>query len=179
MKSDLNLLQSMTTPSTSRHVASRPRTLLCINVVGSRRRRRRCGHVLTSSRQHHEHLPEIKIRLGKASEFTLLNFEITFFLKTDKLKSAFKLRLTSPGRRLLPIQIKCFKKSIYNQWHCSTYLCPQTRCQSCRRLVDLSGFAICRRSERRYFDVIRRHINAVQLPIDRNAIIENKWDIKC
>ena len=52
----------------------------------------------TSSR--HEHIPEIKIRLWKASEFTILNFEITFFLKTDKLKSAFKLRLTSPGRKL-------------------------------------------------------------------------------
>ena len=85
------------------HVTSRPRTLFCIDVVGSRRRRRRCGHVLTSSRQHHEHLPEIKIRLGKASEFTILIFEITFFLKTDKLKSAFKLRLTSPGRKLWPI----------------------------------------------------------------------------
>jgi hypothetical protein len=102
MKSDLNLLQSMTTLV---DVTSRPQTLLCIDVVGSRRRRRRCGHVLTSSRQHHEHLPEIKIRLGKASEFTILIFEITFFLKTDKLKSAFKLRLTSPGRKLLPILV--------------------------------------------------------------------------
>ncbi len=49
-----------------------------------------------------------------------------------------------------------------------------------------------RRSEHRYFDVVRRHINVGirhfnevvqrryrQLPIDRNAIIENKWDIKC
>ena len=50
------------------------------------------------------------------------------------------------------------------------------------------GSAIYRRSERRYFDVVRRHLNAVQrrinvsstshqrrcrqLPIDRNAIIE-------
>ncbi len=60
------------------------------------------------------------------------------------------------------------------------------RCQSCRRLVDVLG------SERRYFNVVRRHINvgirrrndAVwrryrQLPIDHDAIIENKWENTC
>ena len=55
-------------------------------------------------------LPEIN-RLGKHQRFTILNFEITFFLKTDKLKSAFKLRLTSPGRKLLPILVYCILKS--------------------------------------------------------------------
>ena len=59
----------------------------------------------TSSRHEHQPLPEIKIRLWKASEFTILNFEITFFLKTDKLKSAFKLRIASPGRKLWPILV--------------------------------------------------------------------------
>ena len=96
-----------------RHVTSRPRTLRRIYVVGSRRRlrrRRRCGHVLTSSCQHREHLPEIKIRLWKASEFTILIFEITFFLKTDKLKSAFKFRLTSPGRKLWPILVLLYSQ---------------------------------------------------------------------
>ena len=73
------------------------------DVVGSRRRRRRCGQVLTSSRQHHELLPEIKIR--KVSYVHRIYFEIAFFLKTDKFKSAFKLRLASPGRKLWPILV--------------------------------------------------------------------------
>ena len=85
------------------HVTSRPRTLLCIDVVGLCRRRRRCGHVLTSSRQHHEHLPEINIR--KVSYVHRIYFEIVFFPKTDKFKSAFKLLLTSPGRKLWPILV--------------------------------------------------------------------------
>ena len=117
MKSDLNLLQSMTTlvvDVTSRHnivddhdvafdvlhvmpsdVASTSSTLLTLLTL---------HHVnffdVVDTSSRHEHLPEIKIRLWKASEFTILIFEITFFLKTDKLKSAFKLRLTSPGRKL-------------------------------------------------------------------------------
>jgi hypothetical protein len=56
----------------------------------------------TSSR--HEHLPEIKIR--KVSYVhRIFNFEITFFLKTDKFKSVFKLLLTNPGRKLWPILV--------------------------------------------------------------------------
>ena len=97
MKSDLNLLQSMTTLSTSRHVLGLRivlTSLVRVDVVDV---------ADTSSR--HEHLPEIKFRLWKASEFTILIFEITFFLKTDKLKSAFKLRLTSSGRKLWPILV--------------------------------------------------------------------------
>jgi len=94
----------MTTPSTSRHVT--------FDVVTSHHALGRCSvstslvrvDVVDVARQH-EHLPEIKIRLWKASEFTILIFEITFFLKTDKLKSAFKLRLTSPGRKLWPILV--------------------------------------------------------------------------
>jgi len=50
------------------HVTSRPRTLFCIDVVGSCRRRRRCGHVnffdVVDTSLRHEHLPEIN-RLGK------------------------------------------------------------------------------------------------------------------
>jgi hypothetical protein len=110
MKSLISVFQSMTTPSTSRHAL--------------RRRIRRRWFASTSSTLHHvnffdvvdtssrhEHLPEIKIRLWKASEFTILIFEITFFLKTDKLKSAFKLRLTSPGRKLWPILVYCILKA--------------------------------------------------------------------
>jgi hypothetical protein len=130
MKSDLNLLQSMMTLSTSRHVT----TLLMITTLlstfvtscprTSHRRCRRRWFASTSSTLHHvnffdvvdtssrhEHIPEIKIRLWKASEFTILNFEITFFLKTDKLKSAFKLRLTSTGRKLWPILVYCILKA--------------------------------------------------------------------
>ena len=92
-----SFLQSMTTLSTSRHVLGLRivlTSLVRVDVVDV---------ADTSSR--HEHLPEIKFRLWKASEFTILIFEITFFLKTDKLKSAFKLRLTSSGRKLWPILV--------------------------------------------------------------------------
>jgi len=87
------------TLSTSRHVTS--------SDVASYRRRRRCGHVLASLRQH---LPEIN-RLGKHQRFTIFKFEIVFFqrqnvnVKTDKLKSVFKLRLASLGRKLWPILV--------------------------------------------------------------------------
>jgi hypothetical protein len=57
----------------------------------------------TSSRQHHELLPEINIR--KVSYVHRIYFEIAFFPKTDKFKSAFKLLLTSPGRKLWPILV--------------------------------------------------------------------------
>jgi hypothetical protein len=53
--------------------------------------------IVSTSLRRHEHLPEIKIR-----RVSYVHFEI-FFLKTDTFKSAFKLRLASPGRKLLPI----------------------------------------------------------------------------
>ncbi len=61
--------------------------------------------IVSTSLLRHEHLPEIKIR-----RVSYVHFEI-FFLKTDKLKSAFKLRLASPGRKLLPILVYCIFKS--------------------------------------------------------------------
>ncbi len=101
------------TPSTSRHVTPSDVALY-----------RRCWFASMSSTLHHvnffdvvdtslrhEHLPEIKLRLWKASEFTTLIFEITLPPKTDKLKSAFKLRLTSPGRKLWPILVYCILKA--------------------------------------------------------------------
>ncbi len=97
MKSDLNLPPIHDAVDvTSRHfrrchVTSRPRTL-------HRASGRRCRT------RHLEHLPEIKIR--KASEIHFkFKFEIAFFIKTDEFKSAFKLRLTSPGRKLLPFLV--------------------------------------------------------------------------
>jgi hypothetical protein len=92
MKSDLNLPPiDDAVDVTSRHTTPS-------DVASYRRRRRFCRT------RHREHLPEIN-RLGKYQRFTILNFEITFFLKTDKPKSAFKFCLTSPGRKLLPILV--------------------------------------------------------------------------
>ncbi len=79
------------TPSTSRHVTSRHALGRCFVSTS----------LMFLRTRHREHLPEIKIR--KASEVHNFKFEIVFFLKTDKLKSAFKLRLASPGRNLMPI----------------------------------------------------------------------------
>jgi hypothetical protein len=93
MKSDLNLLQSMTTLVVD--VTSLASTsLVRVDVVDV---------ADTSSRQHHELLPEINIR--KVSYVHRIYFEIAFFPKTDKFKSAFKLLLTSPGRKLWPILV--------------------------------------------------------------------------
>ena len=92
MKSDLNLLQSMTTLVVD--VTSLASTsLVRVDVVDV---------ADTSSRQHHE-LLEINIR--KVSYVHRIYFEIAFFPKTDKFKSAFKLLLTSPGRKLWPILV--------------------------------------------------------------------------
>ena len=118
MKSDLNLLQiDDTVDVTSRHVTSRHVTSLTITTPStfgtSLHALERC--ILstlfdvsdTSSRLVNffdEHLPEIKIR--KASEIHFkFKFEIAFFLKTDEFKSAFKLLLTNPGRKLWLILI--------------------------------------------------------------------------
>ena len=93
MKSDLNLLQSMTTLVVD--VTSLASTsLVRVDVVDV---------ADTSSRQHHELLPEINIR--KVSYVHRIYFKIAFFPKTDKFKSAFKLLLTSPGRKLWPILV--------------------------------------------------------------------------
>ncbi len=129
-----------------------------------------------------EHLPEIKIR--KASEIHLiLKFEITFFLKTDKLKSAFKLCLTSPGRKLLPILVYCIFKSnellfklilktikvqlikINNPFIISDtvqLICVnQTPILSSTRQHFRTCDFLLTPAERRYFDVVRRN-DAVQ-----------------
>ncbi len=165
MNSDLNLLQiDDAVVVTSQH-------------CWSRRRRRICRT------RHCEHLPEIN-RLGKHQRFTILNFEITFFLKTDKLKSAFKLRLTSPGRKLLPIfsllysqihkkLINILKHPFINQWHRSTYLCQSDADPVLfQLLVEATAsverhWHVCWRqrwpdrwSERRYFDVFSTSMSA-------------------
>ena len=61
--------------------------------------------IVSTSLRRHEHLPEIKIR-----RVSYVHIEI-FFLKTDTFKSAFKLRLASPGRKLLPILVYCILKA--------------------------------------------------------------------
>ena len=52
----------------------------------------------------HEHFPEIKIRKLSCVHRILIS-------KTDKFKSAFKLLLTNPGRKLWPILVYCIFKS--------------------------------------------------------------------
>ncbi len=128
MKSDLNLLQidDSAVDVTSRHVTfdhhnvafdvrhvtSRPRTLRRIDVVDVALRhvslcwRRR--RVDTSSR-HHDHFPEIN-RLEKYHMFIEF-FEIAFFLKLINFKSAFKLPVSNPGRKLWPILFYCILKA--------------------------------------------------------------------
>ena len=98
MKSDLNLLQSMTTLVVD--VTSLASTsLVRVDVVDV---------ADTSSRQHHELLPEINIR--KVSYGHRIS-KLFSFLKTDKFKSAFKLLLASPGRKLWPILVYCIFKA--------------------------------------------------------------------
>jgi hypothetical protein len=93
MKSDLNLP---------------PNWWRCRRHVTSRRwQSRRCVRHLTSRpRTLYQRRPKIN-RLGKhQSSFKFWNF----LSQTDKLKSAFKLLLASPGRKLLPILVYCIFK---------------------------------------------------------------------
>ena len=66
--------------------------------------------VADTSSRHCVNIMNIFLRLKLDQESIRVHFEI-FFLKTDKLKSVFKLRLTSPGRKLWPILVYCILKA--------------------------------------------------------------------
>ncbi len=96
MKSDLNLLQiDEAVDVTSRHVTSRPRTLLRIDVVDV------VSDTSSLTLWTRPLVMSIFLRLR------LENYHVHRILisKTDKFKSAFRLLLTNPGRKLWPILV--------------------------------------------------------------------------
>ena len=102
MKSLISTFFQSMTPSTSCHVKSRHVLgRLIVSTSSTLRHVDLVNVVDTSSR----HCVNIFLRLIDQESIRVHNFkfETVFFLKTDKLKSAFKLRQTSPGRKLLPI----------------------------------------------------------------------------